>query len=138
MSKPVRFLGIAGSLRRESYNRAALREATKLPPEDATLDIFELDGIPGPQGEKYCSKYCHDMHQLTELSCKCGHPGCAEEMAYEGWRDAIGCGASGELIPELLRTHCWLGICAPPFGPGHTPLILAIRRPLTMLRFSVS
>jgi NADPH-dependent FMN reductase len=47
MSKPVRILGIAGSLRRESYNRAALREATKLLPEDATLDIFELDGIPG-------------------------------------------------------------------------------------------
>ena len=47
MSKLVRILGIAGSLRRESYNRAALREATKLLLEDATLDIFELDGIPG-------------------------------------------------------------------------------------------
>src|SRR6201982_1840030 len=47
MSKLVRILGIAGSLRRESYNRAALREATKLLPEDATLDIIELDGIPG-------------------------------------------------------------------------------------------
>src|SRR5215467_8544790 len=46
MSKLVRILGIAGSLRRESYNRAALREATRLLPEDATLDIFELDGIP--------------------------------------------------------------------------------------------
>jgi hypothetical protein len=29
MSKPVRILGIAGSLRRESYNRAALRAATQ-------------------------------------------------------------------------------------------------------------
>ena len=47
MSKLVRILGIAGSLRRESYNRAALREATRLLPEDATVDIFELDGIPG-------------------------------------------------------------------------------------------
>jgi len=47
MSKPVRILGIAGSLRRESYNRAALRAATGLVPEGATLDIFELDGIPG-------------------------------------------------------------------------------------------
>ena len=47
MGKLVRILGIAGSLRRESYNRAALREATKLLPENATLDIFELDGIPG-------------------------------------------------------------------------------------------
>ena len=47
MSKLVRIVGIAGSLRRGSYNRAALREATKLLPEDATLDIFELDGKPG-------------------------------------------------------------------------------------------
>ena len=47
MSRPVRILGIAGSLRRESYNRAALRAATQLVPEGATIDIFELDGIPG-------------------------------------------------------------------------------------------
>src|SRR5690349_1042310 len=47
MSKPVRILGIAGSLRRDSYNRATLRAATELVPEGATIDIFELDGIPG-------------------------------------------------------------------------------------------
>ena len=47
MSKPIRILGIAGSLRGESYNRAALRAATELVPEGATIDIFELDGIPG-------------------------------------------------------------------------------------------
>jgi chromate reductase len=47
MSTPVRILGIAGSLRRASYNRAALRAATQLVPTGVTLDIFELDGIPG-------------------------------------------------------------------------------------------
>ena len=47
MSTPVRILGIAGSLRRASYNRAALRAATQLVPAGVTLDIFELDGIPG-------------------------------------------------------------------------------------------
>ena len=46
MGKPVRILGIAGSLRRQSYNRAALRAATQLAPDDATIDIFEIDGIP--------------------------------------------------------------------------------------------
>jgi chromate reductase, NAD(P)H dehydrogenase (quinone) len=46
VSKPVHILGIAGSLRCGSYNRAALRAATQLVPEDATIDIFELDGIP--------------------------------------------------------------------------------------------
>ena len=39
-------LGIPGSLRKASYNKAALRAAQKLLPPDATLDIFELDGIP--------------------------------------------------------------------------------------------
>jgi chromate reductase, NAD(P)H dehydrogenase (quinone) len=47
MSKPLRILGIAGSLRRQSYNRAALRAATQLVPDGATIEIFELDGIPG-------------------------------------------------------------------------------------------
>ena len=47
MSKTVRILGIAGSLRNESYNRAALRAATELVPEGATIEIFELDGLPG-------------------------------------------------------------------------------------------
>ena len=46
MNKPVRILGFAGSLRRQSYNRAALRAATELVPEGATLETFELDGIP--------------------------------------------------------------------------------------------
>src|SRR6266545_1158642 len=46
MNKPIRILGIAGSLRRGSYNRAALRAATELVPEGAILETFELDGIP--------------------------------------------------------------------------------------------
>jgi len=46
MNQPIRILGIAGSLRRKSYNRAALRAAQQLAPEDAVLDVFELDGIP--------------------------------------------------------------------------------------------
>lgn len=46
MNKPITILGIAGSLRRQSYNRAALRAAKQLAPEGVTLNIFELDGIP--------------------------------------------------------------------------------------------
>ncbi len=41
----VRILGIAGSLRRGSYNRAALRAATALVPDGATLETFDLEGI---------------------------------------------------------------------------------------------
>src|SRR5215217_685725 len=47
MSRQVRILGIAGSLRRDSYNRATLRAATELVPDGATIETFELDGIPG-------------------------------------------------------------------------------------------
>lgn len=43
----MRILGIAGSLRQASYNRAALREAVRLAPEGTSIETFELDGIPG-------------------------------------------------------------------------------------------
>lgn len=46
MTTSVRVLGIAGSLRRQSYNRAALRAAARLVPQGTTLETFELDGIP--------------------------------------------------------------------------------------------
>ncbi len=45
--QPLTILGIAGSLRRNSYNRSALKAAQKLVPEGVTLETFELDGIPG-------------------------------------------------------------------------------------------
>ena len=47
MENPLRILGIAGSLRKASFNRGVLRAAAKLVPEGASLEIFELDGIPG-------------------------------------------------------------------------------------------
>lgn len=47
MSSQVRILGIAGSLRQQSFNRAVLRAATELVPQGATIEIVELDGIPG-------------------------------------------------------------------------------------------
>ncbi len=42
----VRVLGFAGSLRRDSYNRAALRAAQELLPPGMTLEIFDLAPIP--------------------------------------------------------------------------------------------
>jgi chromate reductase len=47
MADKVRILGFAGSLRKASYNRALLRAATQMVPEDAQLEVFELDGFPG-------------------------------------------------------------------------------------------
>jgi chromate reductase len=46
MTTLIRILGMAGSLQRGSYNRAALRAATEVVPKGATVETFELDGIP--------------------------------------------------------------------------------------------
>jgi chromate reductase, NAD(P)H dehydrogenase (quinone) len=42
----TKVLGISGSLRRGSYNSALLRAAQRLMPEDATLEIATIRGIP--------------------------------------------------------------------------------------------
>jgi len=44
--KTISILGIAGSLRKGSFNKALLRVAAELVPENARLEIFDLDGIP--------------------------------------------------------------------------------------------
>jgi len=46
MSKVVTILGFAGSLRKNSYNKALLRAAAELMPKDGKLEIFDLEGIP--------------------------------------------------------------------------------------------
>ena len=46
MENIVKILGFAGSLRKASYNRSLLRAALDLVPKDATLEIFDLEGIP--------------------------------------------------------------------------------------------
>jgi chromate reductase len=46
MADQVKILGIAGSLRKASYNRGALRAALQVCPEGARIEVFELDGIP--------------------------------------------------------------------------------------------
>ena len=42
----IKLLGISGSLRSASFNTALLRAAATLLPEDATLDVRTLHGIP--------------------------------------------------------------------------------------------
>jgi chromate reductase len=46
MDKKVHILGFAGSLRKQSYNRSLLSAATEMVPDDATLEVFDLEGIP--------------------------------------------------------------------------------------------
>ena len=44
--RPTTILGIAGSLRENSYNRLLLRAASKLLPPSIRLEIYEIDKIP--------------------------------------------------------------------------------------------
>ncbi len=46
MDKKIRILGFAGSLRKQSFNRALLSAAYEIVPDNATLEIFDLEGIP--------------------------------------------------------------------------------------------
>lgn len=46
MDKKIRILGFAGSLREQSFNRALLSAAHEIVPDSATLEIFDLEGIP--------------------------------------------------------------------------------------------
>jgi chromate reductase len=49
--KPLRILGIAGSLREGSLNKAALRAAVELAPEGMSIDAFGLEHIPLYNGD---------------------------------------------------------------------------------------
>jgi len=46
MEKKIKVLGIAGSLRKKSYNRALLRAALEVAPSNCILEILDLEGIP--------------------------------------------------------------------------------------------
>ena len=46
MAENIKILGIAGSLRKGSYNKMALRSAAGVLPENVALETFDIAGIP--------------------------------------------------------------------------------------------
>jgi chromate reductase len=42
----IKILGFVGSLRKGSYNKALMRAAVALVPDDAAIEVFGLEGIP--------------------------------------------------------------------------------------------
>ena len=46
MDNEVKILGIAGSLRKGSFNKAALRSAVSLTPSNVTLETFDISSFP--------------------------------------------------------------------------------------------
>ena len=46
MEKKIKVLAFAGSLRKGSYNKALVRAAQELAPDNVEIDVFDLDGLP--------------------------------------------------------------------------------------------
>jgi chromate reductase, NAD(P)H dehydrogenase (quinone) len=46
MEKPIKVLAFAGSLRKGSYNKALVRAAVEVAPENVAIEVFDLEGIP--------------------------------------------------------------------------------------------
>jgi chromate reductase len=46
MNKTLNILAFAGSLRKGSYNKMLLRAAVDLAPDEATIEVFDLEEIP--------------------------------------------------------------------------------------------
>ena len=46
MSEKIKVLAFAGSLRKCSYNKALIRAAVELAPENVAIEVFDLEGVP--------------------------------------------------------------------------------------------
>jgi chromate reductase, NAD(P)H dehydrogenase (quinone) len=46
MGDQFRILAFAGSLRKGSYNKALVRAALEVAPENVSIEVFDLEGIP--------------------------------------------------------------------------------------------
>ena len=46
MSEKIKVLAFAGSLRKGSYNKALIRAAVEVAPENVAIEVFDLEGLP--------------------------------------------------------------------------------------------
>jgi len=46
VEKKFKILAFAGSLRKDSYNKALVRAAVEIAPENVAIEVFDLEGIP--------------------------------------------------------------------------------------------
>ena len=46
VKEKIKVLAFAGSLRKKSYNKALIHLAVDLTPENVSIEVFDLEGIP--------------------------------------------------------------------------------------------
>ena len=65
MSDKIKILGFAGSLRKNSFNKALLRAALEQLPDNAELEIFDLEGIP-PFNQDFENSYPEKVKEFKK------------------------------------------------------------------------
>jgi len=63
--KQLRILGVAGSLRKDSFNKMLLKAAMEMAPEEMVIEEFDLEGIP-PFNQELENKPVEQVKQLKE------------------------------------------------------------------------
>ena len=67
----IKIIGFAGSLRKDSYNKAILRAAGELLPENTELEIFDLEGIPLYNQDIELEPFAMSFHEnQSRINCK--------------------------------------------------------------------
>ncbi|MFH1330673.1 MAG: NAD(P)H-dependent oxidoreductase [Actinomycetota bacterium] len=66
MPQPLSVLGISGSLRRASFNTAALRVAVELAPEGMAVEVATLHGIPNFDADVEAAGLPPEVRRLRE------------------------------------------------------------------------
>ena len=55
------------------------KEEIGMPVDRAKKCAHPACNCPAPADNKYCSQYCHDSGNSTEIMCNCRHPACEGE-----------------------------------------------------------
>ena len=139
---PLRVLGVAGSLRDGSYNRALLRAAAELAPDGLQVEPFDLEGIPFYNGdldrdgerpgavERFKEAIADaDALLIATPEYNYGIPGVLKNAIDWASRPALGSPLAGKPVAGMGAAP---GIIGTARGQEHLKLILLATQALVM------
>src|SRR5579883_3046115 len=131
----VRVLGFAGSLRKGSYNRMALRAAQELLPQGMTLETFDITPIPLYNEDVRAQGFPAPVQEFRDRIAAAGALLIVtSEYNYSVpgvLQHAGNCAGAVSSAPELRLSQY---ACAQPAGGDDRPLSRALRRARTLDR----